>query len=170
MNIIAAVDQEWGIGNDGDLLFHIHSDLMEFKNLTQGRVVVLGRTTLSTFPNGKALKNRTNIVLSSNHDYAPENTIVCHSINELFIILQQYNSSDIFIIGGDSVYKQLLPYCDKAYITKVYKISNKDTWFPNLDKEQHWHLANEGILQEEEGILFKFTEYKNSKVLDINLV
>ena len=112
MNVIVAVDSHWGIGNKGELLVRIPNDHKFFREETTGKVVVLGRKTLETFPQGLPLKNRTNIILSSNQDYQVRDAVVVHNLEELMEELKKYRSEDIYIVGGDSVYRQLLPYCD----------------------------------------------------------
>ena len=117
MNIIAAVDNHWAIGYKNQLLVKIPSDQKMFREETTGKVVVLGRKTLETFPNGLPLKNRTNIILSTDQNYKVKDAIVVHSVEALLEELKQYPSEDVYIIGGESIYKQLLPYCDTAHIT-----------------------------------------------------
>ena len=167
MKLIVAVDRDWGIGNKGDLLARIRADLMNFKALTSGKVVILGSNTLATFPGGKALKNRTNIVLHPSEEYHPENTTVVHSIEHLLEEIKKYDTNDVFVIGGASVYRQLLPYCDTAYITKFDKSFEKDVYFPNLDEDGEWELVWTGEKQvsdpekdTEANLEFYFTEYK----------
>lgn len=148
MNIIVAVDSEWGIGYQGDLLARVREDLQNFARLTTGKTVILGSNTLATFPGGRILKDRRNIVLNPDPAYAPEGAVVAHSIEELFSILEQLKtqglrSEDIFVIGGASVYRQLLPYCDRAYITQFLHSFPKDVWFPNLDEQPEWELVEE---------------------------
>ncbi|MBR2902423.1 MAG: dihydrofolate reductase, partial [Clostridia bacterium] len=117
MNLIVAVDNNWAIGNKGDLLARVRADLRYFAAKTTGNVVVLGSKTLATFPGGRALKNRTNIVMST-RDISPEGTIVVHSLEELLEETSKYPSESVYVIGGASVYNQLLPFCDTAYVTK----------------------------------------------------
>lgn len=148
MNVIVAVDAEWGIGNKGDLLARVKEDLQQFARLTTGKTVVLGSNTLATFPGGRVLKDRCNIVLNPDPDYAPEGAIVVHSLDELFEKLknleaQGVSSEDVFIIGGASVYRQMLPYCDRAFITKFKKSFEKDVYFPNLDEMPEWQIVSE---------------------------
>lgn len=166
MKLIVAVDKEWGIGYKGDLLARVRADLMNFKDLTSGKTVILGSNTLSTFPGGKALKNRTNIVLHPSPDYHPDNTVVVHSIDELLNKVKDYDSDDVFVIGGASVYRQLLPYCDTAYVTKFDKSFEKDVYFPNLDEDPSWKMVWSGGQQisdpekdTEKDLIFYFTEY-----------
>lgn len=167
MKLIVAVDKEWGIGNKGDLLARIRADLLNFRDLTTGKTVILGSNTLATFPGGKALKNRTNIVLHPSEEYHPENTTVAHSIDELLEIVKAYDTNDVFVIGGASVYRQMLPYCDTAYVTKFDKSFEKDVYFPSLDEDSEWELVCTGEKQisdpekdSEADLEFYFTEYK----------
>ena len=167
MKLIVAVDKEWGIGYKGDLLARIRADLLNFRDLTAGKIVILGSNTLATFPGGKALKNRTNIVLHPSQDYTVENTTVVHSIDELLEEVKKYNTDDVFVIGGASVYRQMLEYCDTAYVTKFDKSYDKDVYFPNLDEDKSWELVHTGDMQisdsekdTEPNLQFYFTEYR----------
>lgn len=162
MNLIVAVDEGWGIGYKGDLLARVRADLQNFRRVTDGKIVVLGSNTLATFPGGRVLKNRTNIVLNWEPDYAPEGAIVVHSLDELFEELKKYDTDDVFIIGGASVYRQLLPYCRKAYITKFLKNFEKDAYIPNLDEDPSWQLTWQSEVQrgEDADFLFVFTVYE----------
>ena len=168
MNVIVAVDAEWGIGNKGDLLARVKEDLQQFARLTTGKTVVLGSNTLATFPGGRVLKDRCNIVLNPDPEYAPEGAIVVHSLDELFEKLknleaQGVSSEDVFIIGGASVYRQMLPYCDTAYVTKVHTTPASDTFFPDLDASPDWAL--ESVLQSgiENEIAYEMCLYKRVK-------
>ena len=173
MNVIVAVDSEWGIGYNGDLLVRIREDLMNFARLTTGKTVILGSNTLATFPKGRVLKDRRNIVLHPDTSYAPEGAIVAHSIEELLKMLENLKkegllSDDIFVIGGASVYRQLLPYCSKAYVTRLAESFEKDAWFPDLDASSEWELTHKGEMISAEARLaggnkktvnFSFDEY-----------
>jgi len=166
MNLIVAVDNEWGIGYKGDLLARVKGDLGNFAKLTSGKVVVLGSNTLATFPGGRVLKNRTNIVLHPDAEYAPEGAIVVHSLDELFEELKKYDTEDVFIIGGASVYRQMLPYCDVAYVTKFKRSYVKDVTIPDLDADEDWSLEwqSEEFVSNEEtdtegGLVYYFTKY-----------
>ena len=119
MNIIVAVDKNWAIGKDNKLLVSIPADMKMFRQETTGKVVVMGRKTLESFPNGLPLKNRTNIVLTGNKDYNVKDAIIVHTVEELLEEIKKYPSEEVYCIGGDSVYKQLLPYCDTAHVTKI---------------------------------------------------
>ena len=141
MNLIVAVDDNWGIGYQGDLLARVSADLKHFRKVTDGKIVVYGSNTLATFPGGRVLPNRTNIVLNWDPDYAPEGAFVAHSLDELFEMLEQYDTEDVFVIGGASVYRQLLPYCRKAYVTRFLKSFESDVGVPNLDEDPDWKLS-----------------------------
>ncbi len=166
MNLIVAVDNNWAIGNKGDLLARVRADLRYFAAKTTGNVVVLGSKTLATFPGGRALKNRTNIVLST-RNISPDGTIVVHSIEELLDETSKYPSQSIYVIGGASVYNQLLPFCDTAYVTKFDKAFEYDTTIPNLDLSPEWTCVEQGPWQQcdpetdsEPDMRFRFTVYK----------
>ncbi len=143
MNLIAAVDKNWAIGYQNKLLTSIPEDMKFFRQTTTGKVVVMGRKTLESFPGKKPLKNRTNIVLTKNPSYQAEGAIVVHSEDELREELKKYDSEDIFVIGGESIYRQLLDECNKAYITKIEYAYTADAYFPNLDEKEEWKITAE---------------------------
>ena len=120
MDLIVAVDAKWGIGKDGDLLHPISADLKYFRQKTTGNVLVMGRKTLESFPNKKPLPNRVNIVLTNNKNYEAEGVVLCHGIDELPAVLKDYTDKQIFVAGGGTIYEQLLPQCETAYVTKIY--------------------------------------------------
>lgn len=140
MNIIVAVDKNWGIGKDNKLLVSIPSDMKFFREETMNKVVVMGRKTLESFPNGLPLKKRTNIVLTKDRNYKVKDAILVHSVEELMEELKKYDSEDIYVIGGDSIYRQLLPYCDVAHVTKIDYAYEADSYFPNLDEMSDWTI------------------------------
>lgn len=160
MNLIAAVDKNWAIGNKGELLTHLSGDMKFFRSKTAGNVVILGRKTLSTFPEGKPLKNRENIVLTSNRNFDGQGAVVVHSVDELMEYIKRLNSDDIYVIGGESVYSQLIKYCDTAYITKFNKEFEADVYIENLDKSEDWFLDDESEPIEEKGIDYHFCTYR----------
>lgn len=170
MKLIVCCDKNWGIGNKGELLYHYKEDMMFFKNKTYWDVVVMGENTFLSLPKQQPLKDRYNIVLTMNQDFNITDTIAVHSIPELFKFLNDmitetsYTNDDIWIIGGGQVYKQLLPYCDYAYVTMVQDVSNEcDTFFPNLDKLDNWKCKRIQIGKTEP---LKFYEYRNIDVKD----
>lgn len=141
MFLVVAVDKEWGIGYKGELLARVKADLGNFAKLTTGKTVILGSTTLATFPGGRVLKNRTNIVLSTRTEYHPEGAVMARSLDELLEKIKDYKSEEVAVIGGASIYRQLLPYCDTAYVTFFDASFPKDTYFPNLDESGEWELT-----------------------------
>ena len=155
MNLIVAVDSNWGIGKDNDLLISIPDDMKFFRTTTQNSTIIMGRKTLESFPNGNPLKNRENIVLSSNN--IDKDVLTFHSISDVLDYVK--NKENVFVIGGGSIYKQLLPYCNKAFVTKIHKDFGATVFFPNLDEMKEWHISNKGEIQEWEGIKFQFITY-----------
>ena len=164
MNLIAAVDKNWAIGMNNELLVHIPDDLKRFRRMTVGKVVVMGRKTLESFPGGKPLKERVNVVLSKDVTYQPEGVIVAHSMEELSEELKKYKSEDIFVIGGESIYRQLLEQCDTAYITRIDYAYQADAWFPNLEEAKMWQVAEEGEEQTYFDLEYHFVTYRNLSV------
>jgi len=160
MNCIVAVFDNWAIGYENKLLARNPIDMAYFKEKTIGKVVVMGRKTLESFPAGLPLKGRTNIVLTTDPNYKPPGAIVVSSFEELDRELEKYNPEDIFVIGGESVYRQLLPKCKKAYVTKVDNLFEADTWFPNLDEREDWELIFQGEEQTYKELKFRFTIYE----------
>ena len=141
MNAIAAVDANWAIGNKNRLLTSIPADMKFFREKTMGHVVVMGRKTLESFPNGLPLKNRVNIVLTANRSYKVKDAIIVHTKEELLEELKKYDSNELYVIGGGSIYEMLIPYCDTAYITKIDHAYAADTYFPNLDQMDDWEMT-----------------------------
>lgn len=160
MNIIAAVDKNWAIGNKRDLLVRIPADHKFFRQETTGKVVVYGRKTLETFPQGQPLKERANIILSTNRDYRVKGATVIHSVDALLIELTKYPSEDVYIIGGESVYRQLLSYCDVAHITKIDRAYAADAYFPDLDKMREWQITADSEEQCYFDITYEFLRYE----------
>lgn len=163
MNLIVAVDENWAIGCKGDLLVRIPADHKMFRQETIGKVVVLGRKTMDTFPGGQPLKNRTNIVLSRNPHYEQKDALVVHSVEELLEKLKEYDTQDVYIIGGSSVYEQLLPYCDTAHVTKIDHAYEADSWFPNLDKDLEWEVTADSDEQYYFDLTYHFLRYERKK-------
>lgn len=161
MNIIVAVDKNWAIGYNNKLLVSIPSDMRYFREKTMGKVVIMGKNTLKSFPGGKPLKDRVNIVITRDEDYHLDDAIVVNSIDEALEVAKQYVSEDIFVIGGASIYSQMLEYCDEAYVTKIAYEYQADTYFPNLDQHSQWELAGES--EEETYYDLEYTFYKYVK-------
>ena len=141
MNLIVAVDNNWAIGKNNGLLVRIPEDQKFFRQTTNNHDVVMGRKTLESFPNKIPLPNRINIVLTKNQDYQAKDAVIVHSVEELFEVLKDYKDREIFVIGGQSIYEQLLPYCDVAHVTKINYEYEADAYFPNLDKLPEWEIV-----------------------------
>ena len=163
MKAIVAVDKFWGIGKKNGLLFNLPADMRYFKEKTLGKVVVMGSNTLKSFPNGKPLKDRTNIVLFPGGEKR-EDCIVVDSLDELRKELKKYDTDDVFIIGGAMFYKTMLPYCSEVLVTKVAADGAAEVFYENLDDLTNWKMVKESQPTETNGYSVKFTVYKNSDV------
>lgn len=163
MNLIVAADKNWGIGKDNKLLVSIPSDMKFFRNQTTGKVVVMGRKTLESFPNQMPLKNRTNIILTRNPGYSVKGGIVVHSLEELAEALKPYEEEEIYVIGGDSIYKLLLPYCSTAHVTRIDFAFEADTFFPNLDEDEEWEITGKSEEQTYFDLEYEFVKYERKK-------
>ena len=163
MNAIVAVDNNWAIGSKNNLLVRIPADHKNFRQETTGKVVVLGRKTLETFPQGMPLPNRINIILSTNPDYKVKDAVVVHSKEELDTELKKYPTEDVYIIGGESVYRMMLPACDVVHVTKIDHDYEADAYFPNLDKMEEWKLEEESEEQTYFDVEYYFRKYVRTK-------
>lgn len=163
--MIVAVDNNWAIGCKGGLLVRIPNDHKAFRQETTGKVVVLGRKTLETFPQGMPLADRTNIILSGNPAYRVKGAVVVHSLEELLDELKKYRDEEIYIIGGESVYRMMLPYCDTAHVTKIDHAYEADAHFPDLDASGEWEITADSEEQTYFDIAYRFVKYerKNRK-------
>ena len=160
MNIIVAADKNWAIGKNNKLLVSIPQDMKFFRETTTGKVVVMGRKTLESLPGGQPLKKRVNIVLTSDKNYHVNGADIVHSIDALLEELKKYPAEDIYVIGGESIYRQLLPYCDKAYVTKIEHAYDADTFFPNLDEDPQWRMTKTSDEQTYFDLEYEFTIYE----------
>ena len=163
MKLIVVVDKNWGIGKKNDLLFSLHADMKHFREKTMGKVVVMGSNTLLSFPGGKPLKNRTNIVLWPGGEEREDCKIV-QTLQELFSECKKYNEDDVYVIGGAMMYRTLLPYCTEALITKAEADGGAEVFFENLDKSSDWELVEQSEPLETNGITISFCLYKNKNV------
>ena len=163
MNLIAAVDKNWAIGLNNKLLVSIPDDMKFFRQTTTGKVVVMGRKTLESFPGGQPLKNRINIVLTTNRNYKVNGAIVVYSLEELLKELEKYPSQDIYVIGGESIYRQLVDYCDVAHITKINFAYEADSWFPNLDEIEGWEITADSEEQTYFDLEYYFYKYEKKQ-------
>ena len=160
MNIIASADNNWAIGKNNELLIRIPQDMKRFRQMTTGNVVVMGRKTLESFPNQAPLKDRVNIVLTANPNYEVKGAVIVHSMDELQEELKKYDSQDIYVIGGDSIYRQMLDLCDTAYITKIDYAYEADAHLPNLEEDPAWSLAEESEEQTYFDVIYTYQTYK----------
>lgn len=161
MRLIVAADQNWAIGRKQELLVRIPADMKFFREHTTGKVVVMGRKTLESFPNGAPLPKRVNIVLTHQKNYEKKGTVIVHNIEELKEELEKYNTEDIYIIGGESIYRMMLPYCKEAYVTRLDYSYEADTWMPDLDQEDGWELASIGEEETYFDLIYHFNIYRN---------
>ncbi|SDY39016.1 dihydrofolate reductase [Lachnobacterium bovis] len=160
MNLIVAVDKNWGIGKNNDLLVRIPADQKFFRETTIGKVVVMGRKTLESFPGQVPLKGRTNIVLTHDENYDGHGAIVVNSMDELKEELKKYDDEDIFVIGGEKIYKQMLDMCKIAHVTKIDYAYDADAYFPNLDELDEWELVADSEEQTYFNVIYHFNMYK----------
>lgn len=163
MNLIVAVDKNWAIGKENKLLVSIPQDMKFFRETTMGKVVVMGRKTLESFPGGQPLKKRTNIVITRDKNYSVKDAIVVHSVEEALEELKNYNSEDIYVIGGESIYRQMLPHCDVAHVTKIDHAYEADTYFPNLDEKEEWLVTGVSDEQTYFNLEYEFVRYERVK-------
>lgn len=163
MNLIVAVDKGWAIGRDGRLLVAIPADQQMFLRETTGKVVVMGRKTLESLPGAQPLGNRVNLVLTRDRNYKAKGAVICHSMEEALEMLREYDAENVYIIGGQSIYEQFLPYCETAHVTAIDYTYDADTFFPNLDKDGEWKLAEEGEEQTYFNLCYTFLKYVRIK-------
>lgn len=161
MNLIVAVDKNWAIGKNNKLMWSIPADMKFFRETTKGNVVIMGRKTLESFPQGQPLKNRINIVITKNKDYKVKDAVVVHSVEEAVDEAKKYEG-EIFVIGGESIYRAMLEYCDTAYITKIDHAYDADTFFPNLDEDQQWKMTKISDEQTCFDLEYYFTVYERT--------
>lgn len=159
INIIVAVDKNWAIGKNNRLMWSIPADMKFFRETTTGNIVIMGRKTLESFPQGQPLKKRTNIVITRNKNYKVKDAILVHSTEEALEEAKKHEG-EIYVIGGESVYRAMLPYCDRAYVTKIDHTYDADTYFPNLDEDKDWQMTKISEEQTCFDLEFYFTVYE----------
>lgn len=159
MNLIVAVDINWAIGKDNKLLVSIPADMKFFRETTKGNIVVMGRKTLESFPQGQPLKQRVNIVITNNKDYKVKGAVVVHSVEEAVEECKKYEG-EVFVIGGESIYRAMLPYCDTAYVTRIDHAYEADTYFPNLDEDPEWEMTGDSEEQTYFDLEYFFAKYE----------
>lgn len=167
MILIFAVDGNWKIGYQGYMLAEIKEDLKRFREITEGHIVIMGRKTLEAIPGQKPLPNRVNILITRNKDYKKEGFLIVNSMEDLFPLLKGINPNEekkVFVTGGGTIAKQLLLFCNKAYITKIFKdFQDTDTFIPNLDLDDQWELTNESEVYNQDNLYYKYVEYDRIK-------
>lgn len=159
MNIIVAVGKNLGIGYKNDLIYNISEDKKFFRRTTLEKVVVMGRKTFLSLPNSAPLKNRTNIVMSRDKDFNADGVTVCHSKEELLHLLENYDSKDVYVIGGAEIYADLFDLCDTAIITKIDDEKPADKFFPDIDSMENWKLGDISEDYDDNGIRYRFCTY-----------
>jgi len=163
MNLIVAVDSNWAIGYQNKLLVRIPADHRFFREETTNKAVIMGRKTLESFPGGQPLKQRLNVVVTSDINYKARDMVVVQSIEEALEAVDDYESEDIYVIGGASIYKQMLDLCDVAHVTKIVYNYDADSYFPNLDESKEWELVDESEEQTYYDLIYTFCKYKRKK-------
>lgn len=167
MILIFAVDENWNIGYDGDMLYKISEDLKRFRMLTTGNIIIMGRRTFESLPDRKALPDRINIVITSDKEYEAEDAYIVHSIDQLFSLLNEINPNDEmdnYMIGGGNLARQLMQNCNRAYITKLFKsFELADTFIPNLDLDDDWKVVKESDVYKQDDIYYRYVDYERIK-------
>ena len=172
MQAILHCDRNWGIGKKNDLMFRLPKDMKFFRSTTSGKVVVMGSNTLLSFPGGKPLKNRTNIVLWPGGDRKraeEDGFVMVQSLPDLFAEIAKYPPEDVFVIGGAMMYHTMLPYCSRVLLTKVDADGGAEVFFDNLDELDNWSMVSESEPQDDNGYRIRFTTYENSRVLPLEV-
>ncbi len=163
MDIVVAVYENWGIGLNGSQPVVVKADRRHFREVTGTGTVILGRKTLEDFPGGKPLKGRRNIILTRDAEFTVEGGEVVHSVDEAVRAVEGEDPDQVFVIGGESVYRQLMPYCRRAFVTKIYDEPPADAFFPDLDELEEWHAADTGPVMTEEDIKYQFITYERKE-------
>ena len=163
MILIFAVDNNWNIGYDGDMLYKISEDLKRFRRLTTDNIIIMGRKTFETLPDKKILPDRINVIITRDKDYKADKAYVIHSVDELFTLLKEINPNnemENYCIGGGNIAKQLMLNCNKAYITKLFRsFEDADTFLPNLDLDHGWKIVNESEIYKQDDLEYKYVDY-----------
>lgn len=162
MNLIVAVDKNWAIGKNNRMMWSIPADMKFFRETTTNQTVIMGRKTLESFPQGQPLKKRVNIVITKNKNYKVKDAVLVHSVEEAVRESKKYEG-EVYVIGGESIYRAMLPYCDRAYVTKIDHAYDADTYFPNLDEDPEWRMTKISEEQTCFDLEFYFTVYERLK-------
>lgn len=157
MKIILAVDENWGIGKDNEMLFHLSTDLKHFKEETIHNIVIMGRNTYESM--GGGLTDRKNIVLSRNTDYRLDDAKVFNDYKEVLSFVEN-SPKEAYVIGGSQIIDIFLPFCNEAIITKIYASRDADTYLHNFDKDNNFEIINKSGTNKENGIKFEYITYR----------
>lgn len=157
MKIILAVDENWGIGKDNEMLFHIKKDLKHFKDITTKNIVIMGRNTYESM--GQSLPDRENIILSKNPDFKAENAKIFQNPDQVLNYIKD-SKKEVFVIGGAKIVEIFLPYCNQAIITKIKAKKDADTYLHNFDQDPDFEIIKESQIYEENGIEFSYVTYR----------
>lgn len=164
LKAIVAVCEDWGIGRDGDMVVANRADMRHFVRCTKGHAVIMGRKTLESFPGGRPLKDRRNIVLTRDASFTREGVEAVHSLDEALAAVA--GESEAWVIGGAQVYRQLLPACEEAVVTKTACTRPADAFFPDLDADPAWDIVDKtepAVIQPgegDEGLVYQFVTYR----------
>ena len=170
MNAIVVVDSRWAIGCEGKLLFSLPTDMKRFRSLTLNGTVILGRKTLETFPGGKPLQDRRNIVITRNSDFTRAGCDIVGCYDQALGLTVDPEGDDVWVVGGGSVYTALLCRCKRAYLTVIDAVAEgSDTFFPNLNKLPGWEIEEESEPMTENGLTFRFVTYRNNNHCDAHI-
>lgn len=161
LQAVVAVDNSWGIGLGGTQTLVVPEDRRHFRLITGHGAVIVGRKTLLDFPGGRPLKNRRNIVLTRDPAFTVPGADIAHSVEEALALCAQ--DPEVFVIGGESVYRALLPYCDRAHVTRIFADAENDAFFPDLSADPAWRLADPGEEREHEGLRYAFQTWEREK-------
>ena len=164
MNLIVAVDNNWAVGYKGGLLTYLPGDLPYFKEKTMNKVVVMGRKTLESLPKGKPLKGRKNVILTRDKNFSCENTVICHSKDEVIEYIRQFEAEDVLVIGGAEIYNLFMNSCKKAYVTRIYSELPADKYINNMDELENWDITWKSDINVHEGIEYQWTLYENREM------
>lgn len=161
MNLIVAVDKNWAIGKDNRMMWSIPADMKFFRETTKGNIVIMGRKTLESFPQGQPLKGRVNIVITRNPNYKVKGAVIVHSTEEALEEARKHEG-EVFVIGGESIYREMLPVCDTAFVTKIDHAYDADTYFPDLDADREWKMTKISEEQTCFDLEYYFTVYERT--------
>lgn len=167
LKAIVAVCDDWGIGRAGDMVVANRADMRHFVRCTKGHAVIMGRKTLESFPGGRPLKDRRNIVLTRDEDFVRKGVEVVHSVDEALAAVA--DEDEAWVIGGAEVYRQFLPLCSEAVVTKNHCVREADAYFPNLDEDPAWRVASTdgGYVIEpgegDAGVAYEFVTYERAE-------